>query len=335
MKPFLIGTVLVVLLLVGSPMALATTTTSTTTSTSVPVPPYALNISPGSLNLPPGASGTITLKAVWTQAGIIANASLAATSVPSGVSITFDPSSGPMPLTSIVHIAVSNAVVPGQYTIQFTSTVGYLTETASMLLNVNGPSSVGTPGAPLLDFVYVAFSPAVFRISYLYSNDVSISVKPLAQSNYLYKVGPTNATIDMPGSDNYVITISIRYPQVVRQNLSWSIVGGAPAGLPSGANSFPVATNDVVMLIHVSTVQQATVPTPTEVANALLGLMQNTLQQYQNQYQNLVNQNDQNFETIYVFMAVVLAALIALFSYVLKIARPRASSYEMKTSPER
>ena len=300
-----------------------------------PVPPYVLNVSPDSLDLALGASGTVTLNAVWTQAGITANATLAASSVPSGVAITFDPSTGPMPLTSIVHIAASDAVVPGQYTIDFTSTVGYLTETASMLLNVNSPSPVGTPGAPLADFVYQAYSPAFFRISYLYSNDVKISVKPLASSNYEYKVGPSNATIDMPGSDNYVITISISYPQVTRQNLTWSIVGGSPPGLPSGANSFPVVSNDVVMLVHVSTIQQADVPTPTEVANALLGLIQNTLQQYQNQYQALVNQNDQNFETIYVFMGVVMAAVLALLLYVMKIARPRTSSYEMKSEPER
>ena len=278
---------------------------------------------------------TTTLKATWVQAGITINGSFTASGVPQGVSLNFSPASGPMPLTSTVTMQVSVNTVPGQYVIVFTSQVGYLQQTASMLLDVGQRgSTIGTPNAPLIDLVYEANTPATFRMSYQYSTDVKISVKPLAQSNYLYKVGPTNATIDMPGSDNYVIDISVGYPQVVSQNLSWSIAGGSPPGLPSGANSFPVVTNNIVMVIHVSTVEQAHIPSPTDVANALLGLMQSQLQNFNNQYQSLVNQDDQNFETIYVFMGVVMAAVLALFAYVLRIARPRTSQYELKSEQE-
>ena len=322
-----------VALILFAPMVTAQTTT--TTSTQTPVPPYTLKASPGVVNATLGSTNKVTLTADWVQAGITANATFSASNIPPGVSITFNPTTGPMPLTGVVTIQVSPTVVLGQYVIQFTSAVGYLQQTTSILLNVGGSGPSGTSGSPLMDLIYQAYLPATFRISYLYSNDVRISVKPLAQSNYLYKVGPTNATILMPGSDNYIITISIAYPQITSQNLTWSIVGGSPPGLPSGANSFPVATNDVVMTIHVSTTPQPQAPSPTDVANALLGLMQNTLQQYNNQYQSLVNQNDQNFETIYVFMAVILGATIALFLFVLRIARPRTSSYEMKTEPER
>ena len=334
MKSAMASVVLAVVLVFSvAPMAAAGTTT-TTTNTQTPVPPYTLTAVPSTVNATLGSTNKVTLKATWIQAGITTNATLSASNIPPGVSVTFTPTIGPMPLISIVTIQVSPTTVVGQYVIQFTSAVGYLQETTSILLNVGG-SGLSGGGSPLIDLIYQAYNPATFRISYQYSNNVKISVRPFAQSNYLYKVGPTNATISMPGSDNYVITISIFYPQITSQNLTWSIVGGNPPGLPSGANSFPVATNDVVMTIHVSTIPEPTAPSPTDVANALLGLMQNTLQQYNNQYQSLVNQNDQNFETIYVFMAIVLGAVIALISYVLKIARPRTSSYELKTESEK
>jgi hypothetical protein len=109
------------------------TSKATITATVNPVGNYTLSVSPSSLSIVQGASGTSTI-AVTAQNGFNGNVSLSASGLPSGVTASFSPNAATA--TSTVTLTASNTATAGTATVTITGTSGSLTNTTAIALTV-------------------------------------------------------------------------------------------------------------------------------------------------------------------------------------------------------
>ncbi|NLI47529.1 MAG: peptidase M4 [Acidobacteria bacterium] len=123
----------------------ATYTGSTTT------PDFSLAVSPSTLSVAQGASGTATATTT-VSGGFNSAVALTASGVPSGATATFSPTSiaAPGSGTSTLTIAGGTATA-GTYTVTLTGTGGGLTKTATLSLTITtgGGGNVLTNGVPV------------------------------------------------------------------------------------------------------------------------------------------------------------------------------------------
>ena len=115
--------------------------TVSATISSISTPDYSLTVSPTSLSLTTGTTGsTVSVKANAAN-GFASNISIAMTGLPSGV--TAQPSSltlTPGTAQSVTITAAASATV-GNYTLTFTGTSGQLTHQATVAVTVNVPAT--------------------------------------------------------------------------------------------------------------------------------------------------------------------------------------------------
>jgi subtilase family serine protease len=119
---------------VGLINALAGSSTST--------PSFSISASPGSVSVVQGGNGSSTVSTSVTG-GFDSAVALSASGQPSGVTVTFNPTSIAAPGTgsSAMSIAVASSVATGTYTITVTGTGGGVTQTAKVSLTVTAPVS--------------------------------------------------------------------------------------------------------------------------------------------------------------------------------------------------
>jgi kumamolisin len=103
-------------------------------------PGYSLSASPGAVSILQGNSGSSTISSTVTG-GFDSAIALTASGEPSGVTVTFSPTSITGAGTSTATIAVASTVAAGTYTITVTGTSGSTTETTTISLTVTAPSS--------------------------------------------------------------------------------------------------------------------------------------------------------------------------------------------------
>jgi kumamolisin len=113
--------------------ALAPTTTS---------PTFTLSASPASVSVVQGNSGTSTITTT-VAGGFDSAVALSASGQPTGVTVSFNPTSIAVPGsgTSTMTLAVASTAVAGTYTITVTGTGGGITHTATVSLTVTAPTT--------------------------------------------------------------------------------------------------------------------------------------------------------------------------------------------------
>ena len=118
------------------------TSETTTVSLTVTVPPsYTIGAAPASVSVAQGSSGNSTISSTVTG-GFNSAITLSATGQPTGVTVTFSPTSITGAGTSTMTMAVASSTVTGTYSITVTGTSGSTTETTTVSLTVTG----ATPG---------------------------------------------------------------------------------------------------------------------------------------------------------------------------------------------
>jgi subtilase family serine protease len=100
-------------------------------------PGFSLSASPTSVTVAQGHAGTSTITSTVTG-GFDSAISLSASGQPSGVTVTFNPTSITGAGTSTMTMTVAASTVPGTYTITVTGTSGSTRETTTVSLTVTG-----------------------------------------------------------------------------------------------------------------------------------------------------------------------------------------------------
>ena len=104
-------------------------------------PSYSLSVSPASLSIAAGASGSATVT-VNPIDGFSGSVSLTASGLPSGVTASFSPASTTS--TSTLTLTVSSSATAGSATVTITGTSGSLTASTSLALTITGGSGGGS-----------------------------------------------------------------------------------------------------------------------------------------------------------------------------------------------
>ena len=135
-------------------------TRSATVPVTVVMPDFGIGLSPSSLTVAPGSSGSVMVT-LTSLNGFSGTVSLTSTLSSAGPQVTFSPasltvsSSGPMSSTVSVSAASSGAystpVSQGSYTVTVTGTSGSLVHSATLALTVGSSSGVGAlPSAAII-----------------------------------------------------------------------------------------------------------------------------------------------------------------------------------------
>jgi len=105
-------------------------------------PSFSLSASPGSVSVVQGGNGSSTIS-TSVAGGFNSAISLSASGQPSGVTVTFNPTSIAVPGagSSTMSIAVASSVATGTYPITVTGTGGGLTQTTTVSLTVTAPAA--------------------------------------------------------------------------------------------------------------------------------------------------------------------------------------------------
>ncbi|WP_117237724.1 COG1470 family protein [Thermus sediminis] len=103
---------------------------------------FTLSLNPTSLTVPQGASGATTLT-LAPKGGFTGTVSLSLVGAPSG--ITLSPTSvnvtGSSPVIQTLTLTVGSGVAPGTYNLQVRASLGSLSKTANLVLNVTTPTN--------------------------------------------------------------------------------------------------------------------------------------------------------------------------------------------------
>ncbi|HSS78476.1 MAG TPA: protease pro-enzyme activation domain-containing protein, partial [Thermoanaerobaculia bacterium] len=115
-----------------------------------PVPDFAISVSPSALTVLQGNAGSATVTTT-VSGGFNAAVALSASGQPTGVTVSFSPSSiaAPGSGTSSVSITVASTTVVGTYPITITGTGGSKTHTTTLMLTVSTTAPqqlLGNPG---------------------------------------------------------------------------------------------------------------------------------------------------------------------------------------------
>src|SRR5271155_4688143 len=123
----------------GSPNGTGLINALAPTSTS---PNFTISASPSSISVVQGSNGTSTITTA-VSGGFNSAVALSATGQPTGVTVTFSPTSiaAPGSGTSTMSIAVASTTATGTYTITVTGTGGGLTQSATVSLIVTAPAT--------------------------------------------------------------------------------------------------------------------------------------------------------------------------------------------------
>jgi subtilase family serine protease len=109
---------------------------------STSTPSFSISAAPGSVSVVQGSNGSSTIS-TSVAGGFNSAISLSASGQPSGVTVTFNPTSiaAPGSGSSTMNIAVASTTATGTYTITVTGTGGGLTETTTVSLTVTAPAA--------------------------------------------------------------------------------------------------------------------------------------------------------------------------------------------------
>jgi subtilase family serine protease len=191
----------------GSPNAgLIAALTGSTTQT----PAFTISASPSSLSVKVGNSGSSTI--TTAVSGGFNSAIALSASAPSGITVTFDPTSvtAPGSGSSAATISVASTVAPGTYSITVTGTGGGLTESTTISVTVTAavqPSFTlsASPGSITVARRSSGASTVTTAVSGGFSSAISLSAS--GQGNGL-TVTFSPRSIASPGSGSSTMTVT-------------------------------------------------------------------------------------------------------------------------------
>ncbi|MEP0824099.1 MAG: hypothetical protein HRF40_01285, partial [Nitrososphaera sp.] len=186
---------------------------------------HAMSVSPSSLSIAKGSSAQTTVS-VDLLAGSSAQAVvLSSTGQPSGVAVSFNPSTGNPTFKSTMSISVSSAANAGTYTLTITGTAGALAKSTTLTLTIVNTADFtlsATPGT--LTVQQGSTGSTTIKIDALngYSNIVSLSATGLPS-------GVTYAFIPSSGKPTFSSTLTLSTSQSAATGTFTVTINGAGA----------------------------------------------------------------------------------------------------------
>ena len=172
-------------------------------------PGFTLSASPSSVTVAQGNQGTSTITSTVTD-GFDSAISLSASGQPTGVTVTFNPTSITGAGTSTMTMSVASSTAPGTYTITVTGTSGSIRETTTVSLTVTGTSPNFTisasPTSLTIDPGNSGHSTITTTISGGFDSAVSLSASG-QPSRVTVSFSPSS--IPAPGSGSSTMTVTV------------------------------------------------------------------------------------------------------------------------------
>jgi len=203
----------------GTGDSITHTATVSLTVTATASPAFTLAASPTSVSVVQGSSGTSTITTT-VSGGFDSGVALTASGQPTGVTVSFNPTSiaAPGSGTSTMTMAVASTTATGTYTITVTGTGDSITHTATVSLTVSA-ASTGT--------FTISVSPSS---GYLYQGQSGYAVVTTKVSGGFDSAIALSAT-GVPSGVTYSFTpASIAAPGSGRSDFNLSVAENAPTG---------------------------------------------------------------------------------------------------------
>ena len=187
-----------------------TTKTSTVALTVTAAPAFAISASPTSVSVAQGSNGTSKVTST-VSGGFSGAVALTATGQPTGVTVSFSPTSiaAPGSGSSTVTLAVASTVAVGSYTITLKGTSGSTSHTATVTLTVTAPPSFTMSASP----TSVSVAPGAAGTSKVtttagtgFSSAVALSASGQPTG---VTVSFSSTSIAAPGSGSSTVTLTV------------------------------------------------------------------------------------------------------------------------------
>lgn len=179
--------------------------------TGTPTPAdFSLSVSPTSISVPQGGSGTSTVTTI-VSGGLNSAIALSASGEPAGVTAAFSPASiaAPGSGSSTLTLTVASTAVAGSYPITVTATGGGVTHTSSLTLKITAPGTFTiSAGTPLLTVAIGAkgTSTITTAISGSFKSAVALTASGLPAGT---TAAFTPSSIASPGSGTSTLTLTV------------------------------------------------------------------------------------------------------------------------------
>ncbi len=192
---------------------------------------FSLSASPTQQSATPGGSASYTVT-VNPVAGPQQSVALSVSGLPTGVSASFNPTSGTPPFTSTLSVTVASSVSPGTFMLTIVGSGGGVTHTASVTLTVSAAAdfaiSVSPPSQSVLQGQTISYSVNVDALNG-FNSQVTLSVSGLPS-------GANGVFSNPSGTPNFVSTLTVTLPSDVATASYTLTVTGSGGGLTHVAN---------------------------------------------------------------------------------------------------
>jgi uncharacterized membrane protein len=182
---------------------------NTTVTVIVTAPSFTVSASPSSLSVAPGNQGT-SIITTTVSGGFNSAISLSATGIPSGTTVSFNPSSIPAPGSgsSTMTLVVGSTSAPGTYPITVKGTGGGIQQTTTVTLTVTAPTFTisASPSSLSVAPGHQGNSTITTSVSGGFNSSISLSATG-APSGTIVSFNP--GTIPAPGSGSSTMMITV------------------------------------------------------------------------------------------------------------------------------
>jgi kumamolisin len=186
--------------------------------TSTTQPGYSLSASPGSVSIAQGKSGSSTVTSSVTG-GFDSAISLSASGQPSGVTVSFSPTSITGAGSSSMSITVASTVAAGTYAIKVTGTSGSTTETTSVSLTVTSSGGGGSGSftisvSPTSGYLFdgeSGYAVVTTKVSGGFDSSVSFSATGIP-SGVTGSFSPSSIGAPGSGTTDFTLTVARNAP---------------------------------------------------------------------------------------------------------------------------
>jgi subtilase family serine protease len=179
---------------------------------SSPTPNFAISASPTSVSVVQGSNGSSTITTTVSN-GFNAAVALSASGQPTGVTVTFNPTSiaAPGSGSSTMSMAVASTTAAGTYTITVTGTGGNVTQTTSVSLTVTAPAGADfsiSASPTAISVVRNSSGTSTITTAALNGFDSAVTLSASGQGNQQTVTFSPNP-IAAPGSGSSTMTVKV------------------------------------------------------------------------------------------------------------------------------
>jgi hypothetical protein len=200
-------------------------------------PSFTLSASPSSQTVTPGGGSTSYTISSSPANGFTGSINLTPTNVPTGVQVTFNPTSISASGSSTMTVGANSSAVAGSYTLTAVGTSGSLTNSTTVTLVVNAAADFSLSATPQAQGIN-AGSAATYTLSTSSVNGFSGNVNLSATG--LPNVTFSPATIPVPGTATMTVPTT---STTAVGNYTITITGASTAGSPTHNASVTLTVN--------------------------------------------------------------------------------------------